>query len=255
MLLIPITIYKYLRITKITNLVFAIFRMLIQLFLIGLYLELIFELDNAFLNFGWIFIMIIITNFTVLTQSGLIKRKFILYIMPAYFISLIVIFTSLLIVFDFETLFSAKYFIPLSGMILGNILRGNVVALERFYSEIKDKYNDYIHLVSLGASFYEAIKPFVRKSFTAAVGPQIASIATMGIVALPGMMTGQILGGISPIIAVKYQVILMISIFVTMSISVFLSLYSSAKVSFDEFGRIREDIFVEGKKRKSRKRR
>ena len=75
----------------------------------------------------------------------------------------------------------------------------------------------------------------------------------MGIVALPGMMTGQILGGISPIIAVKYQVILMISIFVTMSISVFLSLYSSAKVSFDEFGRIREDIFIEGKKRKGRK--
>lgn len=252
MLLIPITIFKYLRIARVGNLVFAIIRMLVQLFLIGLYLEFIFELDNIFLNFGWIFIMILITNLTVLNQTGLIKRKFLLFIMPAYLISLTIIFSSLLIVFDTETLFSARYFIPLSGMILGNILRGNVVALERFYSEIKDKYNDYIHLVSLGATFYEAIKPFVRKSFTAAVGPQIASIATMGIVALPGMMTGQILGGISPIVAVKYQVILMVSIFVTMSISVFLSVYSSARVSFDEFGRIRDDIFVAGGKKKKK---
>jgi len=253
MLLIPISIFKYLRIARVGNLVLAIIRMLIQLFLIGLYLEYIFEINNIFINIGWIVIMILITNFTVLTQSRLVKRKFILYIMPAYLISLTVIFLSLLIVFKVETLFSAMYFIPLSGMILGNILRGNVVALERFYSEIKDKYNDYIHLVSLGATFYEAIKPFVRKSFMAAVGPQIASIATMGIVALPGMMTGQILGGISPIIAVKYQVILMISIFVTMSISVFLSLYSSARVSFDKFGRIRDDIFVTGKQKNRKK--
>ncbi len=253
MLLIPISIFKYLRIARVGNLVLAIVRMLVQLFLIGLYLEFIFELDNIFLNLGWIFIMILITNYTVLTQSGLNKRKFILFVMPTYLVSLIVIFSSLLIVFDASTLFSAKYFIPISGMILGNILRGNVVALERFYSEIRDKYNDYIHLITLGATFYEAIKPFVRKAFTAAVGPQIASIATMGIVALPGMMTGQILGGISPIIAVKYQVILMVSIFVTMSISVFLSVYSSARVSFDEFGRIRDDIFIVGGGKKKKK--
>ena len=156
--------------------------------------------------------------------------------MPAYFISLIVIFTSLLIVFDFETLFSAKYFIPLSGMILGNILRGNVVALERFYSEIKDKYNDYIHLVSLGASFYEAIKPFVRKSFTAAVGPQIASIATMGIVALPGMMTGQILGGSAPTTAIKYQILIMIAIFAAVSISVYLAMKLLILKLFNHYG-------------------
>jgi len=123
-------------------------------------------------------------------------------------------------------------------MVLGNILRSNVIGLDRFYSELGRREHEYIHYIFLGASFKEAVKPFLREAFKAAVTPQIATLATIGLVALPGMMTGQILGGSSPSVAIKYQIMIMIAIFVSVSISTFLSIYFSTKLSFDKFGRL-----------------
>ena len=82
--------------------------------------------------------------------------------------------------------------------------------------------------------------PFKKEALKNAFNPVIASVAIVGLISLPGMMTGQILGGSSPVIAVKYQIMLMITIFSSSIISVVLSIYFADKYVFDGFDNLKK---------------
>jgi len=241
--LIPIIIFKYLEIRKIKNLLISAIRMILQLSLVGFYLGYIFKLNNIFINFAWILVMILVANISILQQSGLSFRKLSRFTIPAYILTIGIVISSFLIIFTPKTIFSARYLIPLGGMVMGNLLRSNIVGLNRFFSELKKRENEYIQYISLGASRREALRPFIREAYQAAIAPQIGGLATMGLVALPGMMTGQILGGSSPLLAIKYQIMIMIAIFLTTSLSVLLAITLSQGSSFDEYGRFKKDVF------------
>jgi len=201
---IPIGLFRYLNLKLTKSLLISIVRMIIQLFFIGAYLEFIFKLNSYVVNFLWIFMMIVVANLSILKESGLGVQKMFFYTLPALVITIFFILISFLLVFDISVLFNAQYVIPLGGMVLGNLLRSNIIGLDRFYSELKKQEHQYIHYLLLGASFQEALKPFLRDAFKTAVIPQIATLATIGLVSLPGMMTGQILGGSTPSVAISW---------------------------------------------------
>ena len=242
-LIIPILIDKYLDTKFLKSTFISAGRMVIQLILVGFYLTYVFDLNNIFLNILWILIMAGVANFSILNHTGLKIKKFFFLNYIILIFSVAVIQLSLLIVFDIKTIFSARYLIPLEGMILGNILRCNIIGVDRFFSEIRKRKDEYILYISLGATPNEAVKSFWRSAYITALKPQLASLATIGLVSLPGMMTGQMLGGTEPLTAVKYQILIMTAIFTSASLTIFLSLFISCKKVFDSFGRIREDIF------------
>ena len=128
-------------------------------------------------------------------------------------------------------------------MILGNCLRSNVLSLERFYSGIRKNENEFMTYLMLGANLREAVRPYLRDAVKAAINPSVATMGTMGIVSLPGMMTGQILGGALPMTAIKYQIGIMICIFVAMVIAAFLNILLSLPVAFDDHQRLKQNIF------------
>jgi putative ABC transport system permease protein len=218
--------------------------MVIQLGFVGIYLGYIFKLNNHLINVFWIFIMMVVANHAILKQSGLKWRFFFFHTIPALLIGMSVNFLSLLILFDPQTLLSSRYFIPIGGMVMGNILRGNIISLDRFYHSLFSRMDEYVYYIGLGATRNEALKPFMAESMRSAISPYIATMATIGLVSLPGMMTGQILGGASPIVAIQYQILIMISIFFTSSISMFLGIFFSIRVAFDPFHRLQERLFT-----------
>ncbi len=242
--IIPVLTFKYLRIRKVGDLIISAIRMIVQLSLVGLYLGYIFKLNDFWINLCWIFIMILIANASIMHQIQLSWKKLSFYTIPAYLITVGFVFLCFLIVFDFKVISNSRYIIPLGGMILGNLLRSNVVGLSRFYTSLRRREIEYIQNISLGATLNEAIKPFVKEAYIAAMAPQIATLATIGLVALPGMMTGQILGGSTPITAIKYQIMIMTAIYRTTSISVLLAIQFSKKSAFEEYLRLNRDIFV-----------
>ena len=126
----------------------------------------------------------------------------------------------------------------------GNCLRSNVLSLERFYSGIRKNENEFMTYLMLGATLREAVRPYLRDAIKAAVNPSIATMATMGIVSLPGMMTGQILGGAMPMTAIKYQIGIMICIFTAMVVAALVNILLSLPVAFDDHQRLKEDIFA-----------
>jgi putative ABC transport system permease protein len=233
-----------LKIRLIKSMVVAFIRMVIQLAFVALYLEYIFKLNNALINMLWILVMIIVANQAILRQSGLRFRVFFLSTFPAYLITIGFIFLTFFIILDVHTLFSARYIIPLGGMILGNTLRGNIVALDRFFHSLFTREDEYIYYLSMGASVKEALQPFISEALKASLAPYIATIATLGLVSLPGMMTGQILGGASPLVAIQYQLMIMVAIFITATISTLLVIVFSLGKAIDRFGRLQDHIFL-----------
>ena len=117
-------------------------------------------------------------------------------------------------------------------MILGNMLSANVIALNAFYGSLDRERQLYFYLLANGATRGEATAPFMREALIKSFN----SMAVMGLVALPGTMTGQILGGSSPNVAIKYQIMLMITIFSSSLISVLLTLWAAKRRSFDSWG-------------------
>jgi putative ABC transport system permease protein len=128
-------------------------------------------------------------------------------------------------------------------MLLGNSLRGDIIGIDNFYKAIERNKQRRLYALACGATFFESLTPYFKESLTAALQPTIATMATMGIVFLPGMMTGQILGGVSPVLAIKYQIAIMIAIFTATTITVNLTILLTVRTCFDGYGMVRKRIF------------
>jgi putative ABC transport system permease protein len=113
-----------------------------------------------------------------------------------------------------------QYVVPLAGMIIGNAMTGVTLAVVRVVDGIRTQRAAIETALMLGATPRMATRQIVRDAFDAAILPTINSMVGMGIVILPGMMTGQILSGTSPLIAVKYQIAIMLGILGSVAFSV-----------------------------------
>jgi len=228
----------------------ALIRMIVQLTFVGIYLQYLFKLNNSYVNLVYLLLMITVASYSVLRAAEFRFSRFMIPIFVSILIpqiSLILFFNKFVV--NIENIFNAKYLVPIGGMLLGNCLRGNIIALNTFWSSLKDSEKIYHYNLALGASRFQALKPFVSRSILSAVNPTIASIATIGLVSLPGMMTGQILGGSVPLVAIKYQIAIMITIFVVQYFSVLLSIFFSIKLGFDSFDMRKTKIFLSQKEK------
>ncbi|MDY6823859.1 MAG: ABC transporter permease [Thermodesulfobacteriota bacterium] len=242
----PVAMMAWLRMGIVRETVYAVLRMTVQLWLVGIYLTVIFEFNAWWLNALWILAMLVVANFSILRQARLVWRRFFSATFAGTAIATAGV--SLFLVFFIirpSPLYDARYMIPIVGMVLGNCMRGNVLALERFYSGIRENEKEFITYHMLGATLTEAVRPYMQRALRAAAGPLLATIATMGIVSLPGMMTGQILGGSVPVTAIKYQIAIVIAIFSAMIMASVLNLLFSMKIAFDDFGMLKTDIFIQ----------
>ena len=134
------------------------------------------------------------------------------------------------------TLLEAQYVIPIGGMILGNCLRGDVIGLSHFYRTVQKDSSAFELALAQGATLDEALRPFAREACQAALAPTIASMATIGVVALPGMMTGVILGGCSPMTAIQYQIAIMMAILCGTVVTVVLAIQLTVHRRFGRYG-------------------
>ncbi|MGV1100875.1 ABC transporter permease [Thiovibrio sp. JS02] len=225
-------------------------RMSVQLFLVGLYLKYLFAVNSIWLNVLWVLVIMVVANRNILAKAGLAGNRLFWPSLAGVALSLLlVIVIFLCIVVRPVPLYDARYFIPLAGMLLGNSMNANILSLERFYSGIRKNENEFLAYLLMGASLGEAVHPFRRQAIRSSIMPTIATMTTIGIVSLPGMMTGQILGGAFPLVAIKYQIMIMLGIFSGMVISMAANIHFSLSFAFDRMQMLRPEIFVEPRKK------
>lgn len=229
-----------------STVVTSVVRMCLQLGFVGLYLEFLFKFNSSLLNIFYLLIMVSIACHSIIKSSRLRLKVFFIPLFSA----LVVPFFAVLLFFNLavakiEMLFDAKYLIPIGGMLLGNSLRSIIICLNGFYSGIRKDEKVYLYSLSLLNSRMAALKPYFLDSFSAALAPILASMATIGLVSLPGMMTGQILGGSSPAVAIKYQIAIMMCIFYTEYFCTILAIVFSLKAGFNRFDVLNPEIFID----------
>lgn len=215
-------------------------RMTVQLLLIGVYLRLLFKWDNAWVNLLWMTVMALVASHTAVSRTEL--RRGVLFV--PVFVGLLV--TVLLVSLYFlgavmcvDDLFAARYFIPVVGVLFGNMLTVNIMAVNVYYGELRREQQMYYYLLGNGATRFEATLPFLRSAVIKSFSPCIANMAVLGIVSFPGTMIGQILGGSMPDTAIKYQLMISVITVVASMLSLVITIGLSAQRTFDEFGRLR----------------
>ncbi len=173
----------------------ATFRMVFQLFLMGYALIYIFNNDSV-----WVGVIIIVIVTLIASWIGIRSlknkslRRYGVIVLALSLSCGFMLFYILYGVIGLEPLYQPRYFIPLAGMIFVNAMNSVSLAGERYDNECAN-----------GKTHLEAR----NNAFRASMIPQINAFFAVGLVSLPGMMTGQILAGVEPVLAIRYQIVVM----------------------------------------------
>jgi putative ABC transport system permease protein len=242
--IVPLAIVLWNRVPLFGEALIALVRMTLQLLFVGLYLQLVFRLNSPGLNAAWLVVMILVADVSVARRCGLRLRRFALPLFAALLAGLAMPLLYFLgPILGRPQLLDAQYAIPLGGMILGNCLRADIIGLRSYYESIRTREREFLHALAQGATLGEATRPYLREALKAALSPTVATIATIGLVALPGMMTGVILGGTDPMTAIKYQIAIMVAILAGTAITVLAAIWLTTRSSFTPYGPLDGSIF------------
>lgn len=232
LLILILLIMKKCRIDKAKLLLISSFKMSVQLFLAGLILTYIFEHPHPLFTILYLVCMIFFTIYRVLVRHKEINANFKKIVAASIaFSGLFTVFYFVFVVIGSKA-FSPQYVIPISGMVMGNTMTGVSLGLKTFLDSLNDQRIKIEALQCAGVSSQKILLPFVKQALETAMLPTINSMLGMGIVSLPGMMTGQILAGTLPTTAILYQIAIMIAICTTVTCSCFFSLYFGSKTLY-----------------------
>ena len=217
-------------------------RMTVQLIAMGYVLIYLFEYERLLIT---LLVLVAMEFFAVHNIYRRVKvplkkklRRVIIFSMVTG--STFTLFYFLLVVLNLEPWYQARYFIPIAGMLIGNSMTGISLGVERLVGEMKAKKELIEGALMLGATPKEATRQVVKDTFTSAIMPTVNSMMGMGIVFLPGMMTGQILSGVSPLTAIEYQIAIMLGILGSVSITVFIFIRLGYLTFFNQYSQLEE---------------
>jgi putative ABC transport system permease protein len=231
------SLYHALKLGK--DLLVGTIRTFVQLFALGYILIFIFKLDNSAFVLAVFGFMIFFAAWEIRSR---IKEKQVTFFWPL-FISMaisyaIVSYLVTAVVVNVNPWWKPQYFIPLGGMVIGNSMNAIAIALERLLGELRKRRHEVEAMLCLGADYKEASKDMLGTAMRAGMIPSINSMMAVGVVFIPGMMTGQILAGADPLQAVRYQIVVMVMLVGSTAIGSLLVVYLVRKRCFGKGERL-----------------
>ena len=201
-----------LRLAVERKLAIAAIRMVVQLFLVGLVLKTVFTLASPWLTLAIALAMAAMAGREIRARqqrrlSG--AWSYGLGTGAMMLAGMIVTVTGLVTQIGPDPWWTPRYALPLFGMILGNTMNGISLALDTLTTTVHRERLAIEAQLLLGHTRWQAMTPSTRTALRAGFMPIINAMAATGIISLPGMMTGQILAGVDPPEAVKYQILIM----------------------------------------------
>lgn len=222
--LIPLLLSKTLNLGLGRDMTVATIRSIIQLLAVGYVLKFVFDSESLLYIFLMVALMIIAATHNAQKKGAAIQG--ITWKIAVTLIFVEVLTQGILIGFNI-TPATAQYIIPISGMVIGNSMVLSILFLNRFTAEVEDHQDQTELILSLGGTPKQAIHRQLINSIKASMIPTIESQKTVGLVQLPGMMSGQIIAGADPIQAVQFQLLIMFLLLTTAAVtSVFLGYLS-----------------------------
>src|SRR5213594_4295117 len=208
LMLIAVGISHWQKLGLAQRLVIGALRTVVQLMLVGYVLVSLFALDRWYLVGVALLGMLLVATKAAVNRQFRVSRTLLMITGVAMLLAsgFTLLYISTLVV-RVTPWYNPQYLIPLFGMIVGSAMNAAAIAAERLASEIVARKAEIEAYLALGATYQQASQDPVRHALRAALIPTVNGLMVLGIVTLPGMMTGQILAGSSPLIAIRYQIV------------------------------------------------
>jgi putative ABC transport system permease protein len=236
-----------LRIGLERSLLVASLRTIVQLLLIGLVLRWVFAAEQWYVVVALAAIM---TSIAAVTATQRCQRRY-----PGIWLdTLLSIWTSswlvtayalFAVVREMDSWYQPQYAVPLMGMILGNTLNGVSLGLVSFTESMVTRRDEVETLLALGATRREAALAPMRDAIRTGMTPIINAMMVVGLVSLPGMMTGQLLSGVPPLEAVRYQIMIMFLVAAATSLSTVLAVLFAFRRLFTRDHQFRHRLLLD----------
>jgi putative ABC transport system permease protein len=225
---------KHCQVNQTRLLLVASLRMTVQLVIAGFILTYIFQHPQPLFTSAYILLMILFATHRVLSKNKWLNSRFRLTILASLALAVLPVLAYFLLAVVRQDLFNPQYAIPLSGMMFGNAMTGLNLGLKTFKESMDSERLQIETLQNFGVQPKKILMPFINQSLETALFPTLNSMVGMGIVSLPGMMTGQILSGTLPTTAILYQIAIMIACCTVVSLSVFGALYLGYRTLYND---------------------
>ena len=208
LILIAVGISHWQKLGLAQRLVIGALRTVVQLMLVGYVLVSLFALDRWYLVGVALLGMLLVATKAAVNRQFRVSRTLLMITGVAMLLAsgFTLLYISTLVV-RVTPWYNPQYLIPLFGMIIGSAMNAAAIAAERLTSEMAARTAAIEAYLALGATAQQASQQPVRQALRAALMPTVNGLMVVGIVTLPGMMTGQILAGASPLIAIRYQIV------------------------------------------------
>lgn len=213
---IPLILSKTLNLGLEKDTIIATVRSIIQLLAVGFILKFVFDSESLIYIFLMVTLMIVAATHNAQKKGAAIRGITWKIALTLVFVE--VLTQSILLGFNI-TPPTAQYIISISGMVIGNSMVLSILFLNRFTSEVESHQDQTELILSLGGTPKQAIHKQLIQSIKASMIPTIESQKTVGLVQLPGMMSGQIIAGADPIQAVQFQLLIMFLLLTTAAVT------------------------------------
>jgi putative ABC transport system permease protein len=248
LILIAVALSAYQRLALEKQIVFGALRATVQLIAVGYVLVWVFRTNRWWVVLGVLLLMLAVATVTAARRQGKTARDRAavfpiagVAILAGAALTLMYVTT---VIVHVRPWYSPRYLIPLFGMILANVMNAAALALERLQSEMESRRGEVEALLALGATPGQAAAEPMRRATVAAMIPAVNALAVVGVVSLPGMMTGQILAGTDPTLAVRYQLVVMFMLTAANAITAGLAVALYRRTFFTSAAQLRPRVSV-----------
>lgn len=220
-------------------------RTTVQLLFIGQVLRVLFSNASFLFVFAISMVMLTVAGREVVVRQHRRIRGFQGWLLGTgsmFVSSFAVAFFALAVIIANDPWYTPQYAIPLLGMLLGNTMNGISLSMDRMTEALWQQRRIVEQRLLLGQTSREAIHEIRQQAMRSGMIPIINAMAAAGLVSLPGMMTGQILGGSSPMDAVKYQILIMFLICAGTGFGVMTAITLTSRKLFDDRDRLRLEV-------------
>ena len=224
------------------KLVLASVRAVVQLGALGLILGWVFDLDQAWIVAGWMVAMALFAGFEAVRRVGYrISGLHAVSVVTMLVTSMAIALYATRAVLALDPWTNPRYSIPILGMVLGNTLNGVSLGLERTLAGFSGERERVEMLLAHGATRAQAGRDVVRQAVRTGMIPILNAMAAAGLISIPGMMTGQILAGESPLAAAGYQIFILFAIAGGVALGTVGVVLGSSRLVFDGRERLRAE--------------
>jgi putative ABC transport system permease protein len=222
----------------------AVVRMIVQMAVMGGCLWALYRFDFVVLNLLWLLLLVVAAAFMLVSRTKIRSRVLFLPACVGMFVSVLIVTLYLLfVVLRPEHAMSARWFVPVTGVLMAHVLTTNISAVKTYFDSLRQDSQPYYTLLGNGAKRLQALAPYVTRALRSLMMPAIANLSAMGLFVLPMLLSGLLLGGMDAVTAVALFVVMMVACMTASVASVALMLWMADRYAFNRQGQL-TDVFT-----------